>query len=169
MNNRTEDQNLDLACSSNPTAEKEKSSAQILLRAMKELPDDWAFVAVNGKKQPLSSGWQNMQIYKQDLQLAAKNSSLQQIISAEQIHKVPFESWQAIGVLCGTPSGGLLFVDHDGASCDRLIEKRSGLTLEQAMPKTLMVISGKPDRYQAIYRVPQHLWGSFKTKRLRTE
>ncbi|WP_244329377.1 DUF3987 domain-containing protein [Tolypothrix sp. PCC 7910] len=76
--------------------------------------------------------------------------------------------WFAVGVLCGTPSYGLLFVDHDGASCDTLIEKLSAQSLEEALPKTVTVTSGREGRYQAIYKVSENFWEAIKTTQIKT-
>ena len=73
-----------------------------------------------------------------------------------------------VGVHCGTPSDGLLFSDHDGASCDAVIEERSGLPLDKAMPKTVTATSDRPGRYQSIYRIPEIYWNGIKTKKIPT-
>ncbi|MEO0949530.1 MAG: bifunctional DNA primase/polymerase, partial [Cyanobacteria bacterium J06641_5] len=62
----------------------------------------------------------------------------------------------------------LLFLDHDGESCDRLIESLSGQSLADALPKTVGITSGRPGRYQLIYRVPEKYWEAIATKRLNT-
>ncbi|GEM_PF-6389235 len=54
-----------------------------------------------------------------------------------------------LGCMCG--SGGLVFIDHDGASVDELIEEITGLPITQALPTTLTISSGTPGHYQKVY------------------
>ncbi|MGB8700668.1 MAG: DUF3987 domain-containing protein, partial [Thermosynechococcaceae cyanobacterium] len=61
---------------------------------------------------------------------------------------------KAVGLLTGTASGGIVAVDHDGSSCDPLIEKLSRQPLGDAMPKSVAFTSGRPGRYQILYQIP---------------
>ena len=92
-----------------------------LLVLTQALPRNWGLVAINGQKAPYQNNWQHPPLTPK--QIAAK------------IQQNPY--CQAVGVLCGTRSGGLLFVDHDGVSCDRLIESLSGLPVDEAVPTTV--------------------------------
>jgi Bifunctional DNA primase/polymerase, N-terminal/Protein of unknown function (DUF3987) len=127
-------------------------SPEQLLGLTQTLPSGWGLVAVNRAKAPYQNNWQHTPL------------TLKQI--AVEIQQNPH--CQAVGVLCGTPSGGLLFVDHDGASCDSLIERLSELPLDQALPKTVSVTSGRPGRYQNIYRIPEQYWDAIATKKIKT-
>lgn len=144
---------------------------QKLLQHLQVLPSNWAFVAVGNNKAPIGNNWQKTSLTKQSFEVAAKVGHFQELEvktkDSGTIH--PPVSWlHAIGVLCGTPSGGLLFVDHDGESCDKLIEELSGQPAIAALPKTPTVTSGRPGRYQAIYRIPEQYWGAVTTKKINT-
>ena len=67
------------------------------------LPKHWGFVAVQNKR-PYQNDWQNNPLKQSQLfkELVAKRST-------------------GIGVCCGTPSGGLLFLDHDGPSAAKIL------------------------------------------------
>ncbi len=123
-----------------------------LLGPISALPDNLALVAVGGNKAPYLPNWQKTPLSKGQLQ-----------------SEIASGRCKAVGVLCGRPSGGLLFLDHDGESCDRLIENLAGTSLTKALPKTVGITSGRPGRYQLIYRVPQQHWGEVTTRKLKTE
>ena len=121
------------------------ANPQIIQSAIDTLPTDWAYTPVTDKK-PLTDNWQNCPF--------SKNSVIQEIKKLR---------WTGIGALCGVPSGGLLFLDHDGESCDQLVEQLSGQPLAEALPRTVSFTSGKPGRYQVVYRVSGELWASIST------
>ncbi|MGB7416233.1 MAG: DUF3987 domain-containing protein [Thermosynechococcaceae cyanobacterium] len=123
-----------------------------LLEHLAALPDDLSLVAVGGNKAPYLPHWQKTPLSKAQLRVE---------ISAGRC--------KAVGVLCGCPSGGLLFLDHDGESCDLLIETLSETTLAEALPKTVGVTSGRPGRYQLLYRVPKQDQGQLTTRKLKTD
>ncbi|MBW4662184.1 MAG: DUF3987 domain-containing protein [Drouetiella hepatica Uher 2000/2452] len=138
---------------------------------VKTLPEEWALVAVGDKKAPLGTDWQNKPLALEDFRKATQAGMFESlsITSKEgQTFHPSVNWWYAIGVLCGKPSGGLLFVDHDGASCDGLVEQLSNQPIAQALPKTLVVTSGREGRYQAIYRVPEQFWDAIATRKIRT-
>jgi phage/plasmid-associated DNA primase len=120
-----------------------------LIEELSKLPESLALVAVNGSKAPYQSDWQ-----KRPLDKAAIEKEIRSL------------RCKAVGVLCGVFSGGLLFLDHDGASCDALIEKLSN---GQILPKTVGVASGRPGRFQLIYKVPEQFHQAIETKRLKTK
>ncbi|MBD2207551.1 DUF3987 domain-containing protein [Calothrix sp. FACHB-1219] len=145
---------------------------QQLLQNMKLLPEDWALVAVGNNKAPFGNNWQNTPLTTQDFEAAVETGCFKCLTVEKQkegLIKPPVSWWFAVGVLCGTPSQGLLFVDHDGASCDALIEKLSGQSLEEALPKTVTVTSGREGRYQSIYRVQTQYWEQIKTHKFKTD
>jgi hypothetical protein len=115
------------------------------------LPSHWGLVACGNRKQPYQKQWQK------NPRTAAQ---IQAEINAGRCH--------AVGVLCGTPSGGLLFLDHDGPSCTALVGRLSGEAVEDALPQTLVISSGRPGRAQYVYRVPEMFWGDIATHKIPT-
>lgn len=122
-----------------------------LLEGLDKLPDNWALTPVNKNKAPYERGWPEKPRNKAYIRQHIERGSC-----------------KAVGVLCGVPSGGLLFLDHDGGSCDGLVEKLSKQSLEEALPQTVSVTSGRIGRYQAIYQVPQEYWGVIETRKIPT-
>ena len=96
------------------------------------LPADWGYVAVDGNKRPYQKDWQKKPLSRSQLFAEIKSGQS-----------------KAIGVCCGSQSGGLLFLDHDGPSCDSLLAKWGEL------PPSWMVTSGRIGRYQIIFRIPK--------------
>ena len=126
-------------------------AANHLLEELACLPDELALVAIGSNKAPYLPRWQTTPLDK---------TRIRQELQGDRC--------KAVGVLCGVPSGGLLFLDHDGASCDRLMENLSGQPLADALPKTVGITSGRPGRYQLIYRIPEQYWEAIGTKRIGT-
>jgi P4 family phage/plasmid primase-like protien len=115
---------------------------------LSRLPEEWALVAVNGKKAPYMREWQHNPLTRAEIE-----------------HEIDSGQCKAIGVLCGEKSGGLLFIDQDGASCQSKLNELSG---GEALPRTVTVTSGKEGRSQSIYRVPEEYWDRIATKRVKT-
>jgi hypothetical protein len=124
---------------------------ELLLDQLARLPEGLALVAVGANKAPYLSNWQRLPLSK-----------------AQMESEIQSGRCKAIGVLCGTPSSGLVFLDHDGDSCDRLIEQLSGLVLAEALPLTVGITSGRPGRYQLIFRIPEQHWNQVVTRKLKT-
>ncbi|MFM7447651.1 MAG: DUF3987 domain-containing protein [Leptolyngbyaceae cyanobacterium] len=122
-----------------------------LLEQLAALPEDLALVAVGAHKAPYLPNWQRSPLSKAQIESEIRAGRC-----------------KAVGVLCGTPSDGLVFLDHDGDSCDRLIETLSGLSLDEALPQTVGITSGRPGRYQLIYRLSQQDWQQVATRKLKT-
>lgn len=118
-----------------------------LLAQLAALPDGWALVAVGGDKRPYQPRWQHTPITKD--QAAAE-------IRAGRA--------KAIGVLCGPPSGGLLFLDHDGISATAVLERLG--TPCRDLPPTVAVTSGRDGRFQLIYRIPEQYWPNLAGRRV---
>ena len=112
------------------------------------LPKAWGYVAVKNKR-PYQNDWQNNPLKKSELikELVAKRST-------------------GIGVCCGTPSGGLLFLDHDGPSAAKILGEW-GFSLS-SLPPSWMVTSGRVGRFQIIYKVPEKYWSKIKTRKYQT-
>lgn len=103
-----------------------------------KLPKDWRFTPVNGKKIPFLRGWQHKPLAKQYIEIIAQRNP----------------KCCAIGLLLGELSDGAIAIDHDGDSCDPLIQKLAGVPVLEALPKTVGFTSGKLCRYQLVYKVP---------------
>jgi predicted P-loop ATPase len=73
---------------------------------------------------------------------------------------------RAIGVCCGVPSGGLLFLDHDGKSASTIL-REWGCPMS-SLPRSWTVTSGRDGRFQVIYQVPQHYWDGIVTRKYKT-
>jgi predicted P-loop ATPase len=116
---------------------------------LSRLPDDWGYVAVDGQKRPYQAAWQDNPLAKDDL--------LTELTGGRA---------RAIGVCCGVPSGGLLFLDHDGKSASTLLSDW-GLPLS-SLPRSWVVKSGRDGRMQIIYRVPQQYWDDIATRKYKT-
>jgi hypothetical protein len=112
------------------------------------LPKHWGFVAVKNKR-PYQNDWQNNPLTRSQLfkEISANRST-------------------GIGVCCGTPSGGLLFLDHDGPSAAKILGEW-GFSLS-SLPPSWMVTSGRVGRFQIIYKVPEKYWSKIKTRKYQT-
>ena len=112
------------------------------------LPKHWGFVAVKNKR-PYQNDWQNNPLTRSQLfkEISSKKST-------------------GIGVCCGTPSGGLLFLDHDGPSAAKILGEW-GFSLS-SLPPSWMVTSGRVGRFQIIYQVPEKYWSKIKTRKYQT-
>jgi len=113
------------------------------------LPDHWGLVAVGNDKRPYQPEWQKHPLTKDQL--------------ATEIHA---GRAVAVGVVAGPQSGGLLFVDHDGLGASEVLEQ-IGAPLRE-LPKSWAVTSGRDDRLQIIYQVPEPFWATIKTTKLRS-
>ncbi len=112
------------------------------------LPKHWGFVAVQNKR-PYQNDWQNNPLSRSQLfkEISSKKST-------------------GIGVCCGVPSGGLLFLDHDGPSAAKILGEW-GFSLS-SLPPSWMVTSGRVGRFQIIYQVPEKYWSKIKTRKFQT-
>lgn len=120
-----------------------------LQQELTRLPDDWGYVAVDGHKRPYQLSWQDNPLNK-----------------AALLAELDGGRARAIGVCCGTPSGGLLFLDHDGKSASTLLSEW-GLPLS-SLPRSWVVKSGRDGRMQIIYRVPEQYWDDIVTRKYKT-
>ena len=120
-----------------------------LLGQLAALPRHWSYVAVDGQKRPYMDNWQKDFITRAKLGQELKSGRA-----------------KAIGVCCGTPSGGLLFVDHDGKSASGLFDDW-GIPVS-SLPPSWTVTSGRDGRFQIIYQVPEHYWAEIRTRKYKT-
>jgi len=112
------------------------------------LPKYWGFVAVKNKR-PYQNDWQNNPLTRSQL-----------------FKEISTNRSTGIGVCCGTPSGGLLFLDHDGPSAAKILGEW-GFSLS-SLPPSWMVTSGRVGRFQIIYKVPEKYWSKIKTRKYQT-
>lgn len=144
------------------------SRAAKLLPEIEKLPTDWSLVACGNNKGPQYDNWTQIHLKLSDFREGVESGFIEKAVCNDG-NPLDVERVWAIGVLCGTPSGGLLFVDHDGNSCSDLILGLSGAdTLLDALPKTAVVTSGRKGRYQLIYRVPEIYWNGIQTHKIST-
>jgi predicted P-loop ATPase len=120
-----------------------------ILDQLARLPDGWGFVAVDGEKRPYQTKWQDNPLTKAKLAKELKAGRA-----------------RAIGVCCGVPSGGLLFLDHDGKSASTIL-REWGCPMS-SLPRSWTVTSGRDGRFQVIYQVPQHYWDGIVTRKYKT-
>lgn len=113
------------------------------------IPDTWALVAVGNDKRPYQPEWQKHPLTKRQVE--------SELTAGRAV---------AVGVLAGPPSGGLLFVDHDGLGASEVLQSL-GTSLRN-LPKSWAVTSGRDGRLQIIYRVPEPFWEQIKTTKLKS-
>ena len=116
---------------------------------LSSIPDSWALVAVGNDKRPYQPEWQKNPLSKRQVEA--------ELASGRAV---------AVGVLAGPPSGGLLFVDHDGLGASEVLQSL-GTSLRE-LPKSWAVTSGRDGRLQIIYQVPHGFWDQIKTTKLRS-
>lgn len=122
-------------------------TTDLLLRQLAALPETWALVAVAADKRPYLHDWPNNPL--------TRDQAAAEIRSGRA---------KAIGVIAGPPSGGLLFVDHDGISATAKLEEL-GIPL-RSLPPTICWTSGRDGRFQLAYTVPESYWPSLRTRRV---
>jgi predicted P-loop ATPase len=120
-----------------------------IINQLTDIPDSWALVAVGNDKRPYQPEWQKNPLSKRQLEA--------ELHAGRAV---------AVGVLAGPPSGGLLFVDHDGLGASEVLESL-GTSLRD-LPKSWAVTSGRDGRLQIIYSVPRGFWDQIKTTKLRS-
>jgi predicted P-loop ATPase len=120
-----------------------------LSKELARLPDGWGYVAVDGQKRPYQTKWQERPLDKAGLQAELDAGHA-----------------KAIGVCCGVPSGGLLFLDHDGRSASTIL--RDWGCPMSSLPRSWTVTSGRDGRFQVIYRVPEHYWAGIATRKYKS-
>jgi hypothetical protein len=120
-----------------------------LSQELARLPDEWGYVAVDGQKRPYQAKWQENPLSKADLEAELASGHA-----------------KAIGVCCGVPSGGLLFLDHDGRSASTIL-REWGCPMS-SLPRSWTVTSGRDGRFQVIYRVPEQFWPEIATRKYKS-
>jgi len=100
---------------------------------------DWPLTPLGAKKDPYIQGWQNKPFSVREIE--------EELTTGE---------CKAIGLLSGPTYNhpyGLVWVDVDGPSVYQLIEEISGLPLQDALPHTLTILSGKVGRERKLYKL----------------
>ena len=103
------------------------------------IPVDWPLTPLGANKDPYVTGWQNKPFTAREIE--------EEIISGD---------CKAVGLLGGPVYNhpyGLVWVDVDGPSVYQLLEEISELPLQDALPPTLTIFSGKIGRERKLYRL----------------
>jgi P4 family phage/plasmid primase-like protien len=103
------------------------------------IPLDWPLTPLGGNKDPYIQGWQNKPFSVKEIE-----------------EELATGDCKAIGVLGGPVYNhpfGLVWVDVDGPSVYSLVEQISGLPLQDALPATLTIFSGKIGRERKLYKL----------------
>ena len=103
------------------------------------IPIDWPLTPLGGNKDPYIQGWQNKPFGVKEIE-----------------EELTTGDCKAIGVLGGPAYNhpyGLVWVDVDGPSVYKLIEEISDLPLQDALPATLTIFSGKVGRERKLYKL----------------
>ena len=111
------------------------------------IPDDWPLTPVAENKNPYLPGWQKK---PQD------TKEIQAEIEAGQC--------KAVGLISGPVYNepyGLVWVDVDGPTVYATIKEVSGLSVEDALPKTLTICSGREGRERKLYKLLKPDWEHF--------
>ena len=103
------------------------------------IPLDWPLTPLGANKDPYIQGWQNKPFSVKEIE-----------------EELATGDCKAIGVLGGPAYNhpyGLVWVDVDGPSVYALVEEISGLPLQDALPSTLTIFSGKIGRERKLYKL----------------
>ena len=103
------------------------------------LPSDWGYTPLGSHKQPYISRWHE------------KPFTVEEISD-----EITAGNCKAIGVISGSISNdpkGLVWVDCDGSSVVGLIADLAKMPLEEALPPTLTIMSGREGRFRKLYAV----------------
>ena len=103
------------------------------------IPLDWPLTPLGANKDPYIQGWQNKPFSVKEIE-----------------EELATGDCKAIGVLGGPAYNhpyGLVWVDVDGPSVYALVEEISGLPLQDALPLTLTIFSGKIGRERKLYKL----------------
>ena len=103
------------------------------------IPLDWPLTPLGPNKDPYIQGWQNKPFSVKEIE-----------------EELTTGDCKAIGLLGGPAYNhpyGLVWVDVDGPSVYPLIEEISGLPLQDALPPTLTICSGKIGRERKLYKL----------------
>ncbi len=112
------------------------------------IPSDWPLTPVGKIKDPYLTGWQSNPLNVSEV--------------SEHIYSGRARGIGLIGGPVGNGEYGLVWVDVDGESVFKLVEKLSEASFDAALPHTLAIKSGKPGRIRKLYRVPRDKFEIFQ-------
>ena len=105
---------------------------------------DWPLTALNGNKAPYISGWQNKPLTVKEIE-----------------KEITEDRCKAIGLMGGPVFNepfGHIWVDIDGPTVYSLIESISQQNINDALPATLTICSGKEGRERKLYKLNKENW-----------
>jgi len=111
------------------------------------IPLDWPLTPLGARKDPYTLAWQNKPFGVNDIEQELAEGSC-----------------KAIGLMAGPVFNhpyGLVWVDADGPSVEQLIVETAQCSLEEALPETLTILSGKPGRFRKLYKLDKKHWDHF--------
>jgi len=111
------------------------------------IPLDWPLTPLGAKKDPYLLAWQNKPLGVTEIE-----------------EEFVEDNCKAVGLMAGPVFNhpyGLVWVDIDGASVDQLVGEIAGVPIEEALPKTLTICSGKEGRSRKLYQVRKENWKHF--------
>ena len=111
------------------------------------IPVDWPLTPLGNNKNPYISGSQNKPFTVNDI-----------------AHEIEEGLCKAVGLLSGPVYNepyGFVWVDIDGPSVYEKIKELSGSSVEEALPSTLTICSGKEGRERKLYKAPKQIWKHF--------
>ena len=123
------------------------------------IPSNWPIVLLGANKNPLWKKWTTPKYTAGEFDSIIEREAVQ--------NNLGIAGFKAVGIISGPLEDkdyGLCWVDIDGESVYKLIEDKSSLKIEDALPPTLTIKSGKPGRERRLYRVPQKSYGFFQTQ-----
>ena len=117
---------------------------------LQDAPEHWAYTPCNGKKVPIDPA-----TGRACEQWPSNPFTLTEIATLDG-------QFESIGLITGPPSGTMT-VDFDGPGSDQTFKHHIGHSIEE-LPPTLAWTSGRPDRHQRAYAVPEGKWDQLKQK-----
>ena len=111
------------------------------------IPCDWPLTPVSSNKNPYLPGWQNKPQTIEEIQI--------------EIEKGDCKAVGLISGPCYNQPYGLVWVDVDGPTVYQTIEEEQGFSVEDALPKTLTILSGREGRERKLYKLSKENWKYF--------
>ncbi|QDZ39312.1 hypothetical protein FRE64_04835 [Euhalothece natronophila Z-M001] len=122
--------------------------ASAIAACLKQIPSHWSLTPL-WEKRPYREGWQQEPFIPHQ-EIARLLQEGEQRVSKRTGQ--PYHAFcSGYGLRLGDPSEGLLAVDIDGSSADRLLKALA----QESLPETVTWTSGKPGRRQLLYQIPQ--------------
>jgi Bifunctional DNA primase/polymerase, N-terminal len=123
---------------------KPYKTAASTMNAIQALPEIFQLTPVRDKK-PYIRQWQTTAIPRRDIADAIASGKA-----------------TGFGLRLGVPSSGVMALDIDGAAPRALLAEIMGAG---ELPMTVEFTSGKPDRSQMLFQVPEQYWDALKPKK----